>query len=65
MARHPISSMLWQQLQPFASCLHASVKGGPRQLQVSNEAALNGILFVLQTGIPGRIFPSRWAIAAA
>jgi hypothetical protein len=29
-----------------------SAKGAARKLAVSDEAALNGILFVLQTGIP-------------
>ncbi len=29
-----------------------SAKGGARKLTVSDEAALNGILFALQTGIP-------------
>lgn len=57
MARHPISSTLWQQLQPLIPAFTASARGGPRQLQVSNEAALNGILFVLQTGIPWSDLP--------
>jgi len=32
-------------------------KGGTRKLTVSDEAALNGILFVLQTGIPWEDLP--------
>jgi len=30
----------------------SSAKGGAHKLAVSNEAALNGILFVLQKAIP-------------
>ncbi len=37
--------------------LPASTKGGARKLAVSDEAALNGILFVLQTGIPWEDLP--------
>lgn len=51
MARHPVSNTVWQQLQPLMTTFTASAKGGARQLRISNEAALNGILFVLQTSI--------------
>jgi len=34
-----------------------SAKGGARTLAVSDKAALNGILFVLQTGIPWEDLP--------
>jgi transposase len=34
-----------------------SAKGGARKLAVSDEAALNGILFVLQTGISWEDLP--------
>lgn len=52
MARHPISSTLWQQLQSLIPAFTASARGGPRQLQMSNEVALSGISVVLLTGIP-------------
>ena len=52
MARRPVSKELWLQLQPLISVFTPSSKGGARKLAVSDEAALNGILFVLQTGIP-------------
>ena len=37
-----------------------SVKGGAQKLKVSDEAALNGILFVQQTGIPGKTCLNPW-----
>jgi transposase len=57
MARRPISNELWQQLQPLIPAFVPSAKGGARKLAVSDEAALNGILFVLQTGIPWEDLP--------
>lgn len=52
MARQPVSKKLWTQLQPLIPAFTPSAKGGARKLGVSDEAALNGILFVLHTGIP-------------
>ncbi|MBY0454393.1 MAG: transposase, partial [Burkholderiaceae bacterium] len=52
MARRPLSPELWQQLQPLIPAFVPSSKGGPRTRTISDEAALNGILFVLETGIP-------------
>lgn len=57
MARQPISKELWQQLQPLIPAFKPSIKGGARKLAVSDEDALNGILFVLQTGIPWEDLP--------
>ncbi|WP_409411451.1 transposase [Comamonas sp.] len=57
MARRPVSKELWQQLQPLISAFVPSAKGGARKLAVSNEAPFNGILFVLQTGIPWEDLP--------
>ncbi len=57
MARQPVSKELWQQLQPLIPQFTPSSKGGARKLGVSNEAALNGILYVLQTGIPWEDLP--------
>ena len=57
MARQPVSKELWQQLQPLIPEFTPSVKGGAHKLGVSNEAAFNGILYVLQTGIPWEDLP--------
>lgn len=57
MARQPVSKELWQQLQPLIPQFIPSSKGGARKLGVSNEAAFNGILYVLQTGIPWEDLP--------
>ena len=57
MARRPVSKELWQQLQPLIPAFVPSSKGGPRRRTVSDEAALPGILFVLQTGIPWEDLP--------
>ncbi len=57
MSRRPVSKELWQHLQPLIPALTASAKGGPRSRTVSDEAALNGILFVLHTGIPWEDLP--------
>ena len=57
MARRPVSKELWRQLQPLIPAFVPSAKGGACKLAVSDEAALNGILFVLQTGIPWEDLP--------
>ena len=57
MARQPVSKELWLQLQPLIPTFTPSTKGGARKLAVSDEAALNGILFVLHTGIPWEDLP--------
>ena len=59
MARRPVSKELWRQLQPLIPVFVPSAKGGARKLTVSDEAALNGILFVLQTGIPWEVYGPR------
>lgn len=60
MARQPVCKEL--QLQPLIPTFTASTKGGARKLAVSDEAALNGILFVLHTGIPWADLPGFKAI---
>jgi transposase len=57
MARQPVSKELWLQLQPLIPTFTPSTTGGARKLAVSDEAALNGILFVLRTGIPWADLP--------
>lgn len=57
MARRPVSKELWLQLQPLIPAFVLSAKGGARKRTVSDEAALNGILFVLHTGIAWEDLP--------
>ena len=58
MARRPISDELWQTLEPLLPPFIPSPKGGRRR-SVDDRAALNGILFVLQTGIPWEDLPKE------
>lgn len=57
MARRPVSKELWLQLQLLIPALVPSAIGGAGKLAVSDEAALNGLLFVLQTGIQWEDLP--------
>src|SRR2546427_2577473 len=57
MARRPVSKELWRQLRPPIPAFVPSTKGGARKLAASDEAAINGILFVLQTSIPWEDLP--------
>ncbi|WER45622.1 IS5 family transposase [Cupriavidus sp. WKF15] len=57
MARKKINNELWKALQPLLPMVEPSPKGGrPR---VDDRAVLNGILFVLQTGIPWEDLPQE------
>lgn len=60
MARRPVSKKLWRQLQPLIPAFVPSAKGGARKRTVSDEAALNGILFVLHTGIAWEDLPQEF-----
>jgi transposase len=52
-----ISAGLWTRIEPLLPKHAVSPKGGrPR---VSDEAALNGIIFVLRTGIPWEDLPQQ------
>ena len=57
MARRRVSKELWQKLQPLIPVFSPSAKGGPRTRSVSDEAAFQGILYVLETGIPWEDLP--------
>jgi len=51
MARRKVSNELWAALEPLLPEFVPSQKGGRRR-SVDDQAALNGILYVLHTGIP-------------
>jgi transposase len=57
MARNKINNAFWKALEPLLPVAVPSPKSGrPR---VDDRAALNGILFVLQTGIPWEDLPQE------
>lgn len=56
MARRKISNELWAVLQPLIPEFEHSVKGGRRR-SLDDRAALNGILYVLQSGVPWEDLP--------
>ncbi|MDN7751002.1 IS5 family transposase [Burkholderia gladioli] len=58
MARRKISNELWVALEPLIPQSTPSPKGGRRRT-VDDQAALNGILYVLQTGIPWEDLPQE------
>ena len=55
--KKPVSKVLWLQLQSLIPTFTPSRKGGARKLTISDAAALNGIMFVLQTVIPWEDLP--------
>lgn len=52
-----ISAALWKKLKPLLPKVKPSLKGGRPRLD--DELALNGILFVLRTGIPWEDLPQE------
>lgn len=52
-----ISSALYQRIEPLLPVVTPSLKGGRPRL--SDELALNGIVFVLRTGIPWEELPQE------
>ncbi|NVE26155.1 IS5 family transposase [Burkholderia glumae] len=58
MARRKISNELWVALEPLIPEFTPSPRGGRRRT-VDDRAALNGILYVLQTGIPWEDLPQE------
>jgi transposase len=58
MTRRKISNELWAALEPLIPVFTASPKGGRRRA-IEDRAALSGILFVLQTGIPWEDLPQE------
>ena len=57
MAKQLVSDELWQIIEPLLPPEPEKPKGGRPRL--SNRAALAGILFVLQTGIPWEMLPAE------
>jgi transposase len=51
MARRKVRNELWAALEPLIPVFVSSPKGGRRR-SVDGRTALNGILYVLHTGIP-------------
>lgn len=58
MTRRKISNELWLALEPLIPVFSPSPKGGRRRA-VSDRCALNGIMFVLHTGIPWEDLPQQ------
>lgn len=58
MARRKISNELWAVLEPLIPVFTPSPRGGRRRT-VDDRAALNGIMYVLQTGIPWEFLPKE------
>ncbi|WP_321817016.1 MULTISPECIES: IS5 family transposase [unclassified Paraburkholderia] len=58
MARRKISNELWAALEPLLPVFTPSPKGGRRRT-VEDRAALNGILYVLHTGIAWEDLPQE------
>jgi transposase len=58
MSRRNISNELWAALEPLIPVFTPSPKGGRRRT-VDDRAALNGMLFVLQTGISWEYLPKE------
>lgn len=55
MEKYEVSEGLWRRIEPLLPAHPRSAKGGrPR---VSDRAALNGILYILKTGIPWEALP--------
>ena len=58
MAKPLVSDELWAAIEPLLPQEPPKHKGG-RPRSVGNRAALSGILFVLQTGIPWEMLPQE------
>ena len=57
MAKKRVSEALWKEIAPLLSEPEPSPKGGrPR---VPSRACLEGIIFVLKTGMPWQMLPTR------
>lgn len=55
--KREVSAALWKQLEPLVPKIKPSPAGGRPRLD--DERALNGILFVLRTGIPWEDLPQK------
>lgn len=59
MAKPLLDDALWSELEPFLPLPKQRRKRFPGRKPVENRAALTGILFVLQTGIPWEYLPAE------
>jgi len=57
MAKQRVSETLWKAIAPFLPAHERSPKGG--RPPVPDRACLEGIIFVLQTGMPWQLLPTR------
>jgi transposase len=63
MARRKISNELWAVLQPLIPEFEHSPKGDRRR-SVDDRAALNGILYVRQSGIPWEVLSQEFGFGS-
>ena len=63
MAKKRVSETLWKAIAPFLPEHERSPKGG--RPPVPARACLEGIIFVLKTGMPWQMLPTRLGTAAA
>ncbi|MFT0174656.1 transposase [Paraburkholderia mimosarum] len=64
LARRQFSNELWATLESLIPVFRLSPKGGRRRT-VDDRAALNGMLYVMQTGIPWEGLAREFGLAAA
>ena len=57
-----VSAALWKQIEPLLPKVKPSAKGGRPRLD--DELALNGIIFVLRTGIPWEDLPQEMGLGS-
>ena len=63
MAKKRVSEAVWEAISPLLPEHKPSPKGG--RPPVSDCACLEGIIFVLKTGMPWQMLPTRLGTAAA
>ncbi len=56
--KRQVSKALWSAIAPLLPAREPSPKGG--RPPVSDRACLEGIIFVLKTGMPWQMLPTEW-----